>query len=290
MKFKFLAILLLIVLASCSDFTMCYYADDFGETGNRDSVNVFVTEQACYYNQNLAWNDEDQSLTVRKCLEETRIQGAFNGLNNNLDSFLAEIFGSTEDASSVKDAISNIVQEDTCSTIDTNISSNVKNDVENVKEAKRRIFSDICLQHCTNLCMDDSSADVSKWVKANLKQEGSFLGIKITENSFINVSVAGTISLTSTGASKRGEYYKIGTEDIDYAFVASPTNSFDLNLQYKNTIVTEEGSDFDSVSDLKNRTILEVKNIETTLVDNNITGTDKKVVLILLAVAFLFQT
>ena len=270
MKFKVLVSLLLIVLTSCSDFTMCYYADDFGETGNRDTVNVFVTEQACYYNQNLSWNDEDQSLTVRKCLESTRIQGAFNSFNDNLDNFLTEIFGS-EESTSIKSSLSSIVQNNTCETIDTNISSNIKNDSEDVKEAKRRIFGDICLKYCTDLCMNDSSADVSKWVKASLKEEGGFLGIKITENSYVNISVAGTVSLASANNSKRGEYNEVGGQDIDYNFVASPTNSFNLNLQYRNDVATE----FDGISNLKNRTILEVKNIENTLVDTSITGTDK---------------
>ena len=266
MKARFL-LLFLFLLPACNSLDICYYGDDFGETGNQDNIQIFSVEQMCYYNPVLSNNDESQSLTVRTCLKSLTVAGALSADETNFNDFIDGFLPDPADANTVKSRISGDSQ---CTSIDP-----VANDITSsdgiIYTAARELY-DKCYNYCVDQCSGNSSGDSSKWVKASIKTTGAFLGIKMTDTSYITINVTGTIVLTATGEAKSGSFNKIGTKDYSYKAVIDPSSAFNLNLQYvKDTV----NSKFGNIYNLQARTVLELKNVETSVVDSSADGEEK---------------
>ena len=233
---KSILLFLLVIITSCSDIESCYYAEDFGDVGNRDQFYVAAQSLSCNYNSSLEVSSPIQSVDIVDCLNNTTVSTANSECSSNEEC--------------------NKVSNEKCYNIDPITNSSYSTSV----------FQN-CVSYCSNLCESNSSnVGESYWTKATLRTSNTYFGLTIDGTSYITVQATGKISLSEAVKSKSSVYKKIGVNETDYSLVIKPTDTYELTLQYSNDILPTLLSDI--IDNIKTRTILSIKNLESSIIDS----------------------
>lgn len=263
-KSKILYILLInLFVASCDDMDLCYYNDDFGEASNKDQFYVYSSEVSCFYNDVLAYTDTTQSLTVQSCIKNTllsTVKDKYTNTSYSVDTYLDAI------------ASFNSIGYTTayCSDADPYITSNTFTPATGTDTSTattyRQALYNYCVIYCTDYCSENGTTEDSKWTKASLKTSGSYLGISLSEDSYIYITVSGSIVLTGEESGNSIEYKKSGVNDTNYNFTINGGDYLELKLDYNENTINTTFTDIDS---FKSRTVVYFETIKSDLVPTN---------------------
>ncbi|MDR2777178.1 MAG: hypothetical protein LBB24_00165, partial [Rickettsiales bacterium] len=224
--------LLLLLLLACDSLDFCYYSDDFGDSGDFDMINLAASENNCYYNSITSTVSENTNETIKTCLRNTSLTDiATNNASLNIDfSNVSKVGG--EPVSGVSCAGIDVV--------DTGVVIEPAKEAtqEDANVSARNIFS-TCVDTCQDQCAITTTPDSSAWVKANIKDSGNFIGIKIEKNVYISMTVSGNISLDSDTSSADLDFRKLGVDDTNYDFLSKEGENLTLNVNVnKNTLAS----------------------------------------------------
>ena len=268
---------LLFVLASCDKMDMCYYEDDFGETGNRDIVYVAAGAENCYFDQTVPYTDSSQNMSVRQCLTTTDIKTALD-CDSNCSSYFKKIktisgySGTISDATKCNNFDPNTY---TITEANTNSSTNTSYNLSDAVSDGQAIYSS-CVSYCQDSCDNNNSSEVA-WVKANMKNGASYTGLQLSKNSYVYITVSGSIQLSSGENSNTAEFRKVGIDDISHGQQLSSGSYLSLKMDYNNgpSVLGTSGI-FSDEQDLKNRTVVYLEPINTDLVDSSDSNNEYK--------------
>ncbi|MBO4956640.1 MAG: type IV secretion system protein [Rickettsiales bacterium] len=248
-------LLFAVCISSCDEMELCFYNDDFGESSNKDSFYVYTSETNCYFNQSVAHNDPGQSYTVQKCIIETDL--------NTMATAIDGIYGTDL----VNDINKVSFKGNTCSYADPNNTGNEVTPQGTTTESEANTIMtavyDKCVTYCTDKCESAGSSIDSQWTKASLKTSKSYLGIKLTTNSYVYVTVSGTIILTAENNSSSATYSKIGINDVSYDKQIAGGDYLQLALDYNKSTLSNFSND---INNLKNRTVVFLESVKSDLV------------------------
>ena len=248
-------LLFAVCISSCDEMELCFYNDDFGESSNKDSFYVYISETNCYFNQSVAHNDPGQSYTVQKCIIETDL--------NTMATAIDGIYGTDL----VNDINKVSFKGNTCSYADPNNTGNEVTPQGTTTESEANTIMtavyDKCVTYCTDKCESAGLSIDSQWIKASLKTSKSYLGIKLTTNSYVYVTVSGTIILTAENNSSSATYSKIGINDVSYDKQIAGGDYLQLALDYNKSTLSNFSND---INNLKNRTVVFLESVKSDLV------------------------
>ena len=248
-------LLFAVCISSCDEMELCFYNDDFGESSNKDSFYVYTSETNCYFNQSVAHNDPGQSYTVQKCIIETDL--------NTMATAIDGIYGTDL----VNDINKVSFKGNTCSYADPNNTGNKVTPQGTTTESEANTIMtavyDKCVTYCTDKCESAGSSIDSQWTKASFKTSKSYLGIKLTTNSYVYVTVSGTIILTAENNSSSATYSKIGINDVSYDKQIAGGDYLQLALDYNKSTLSNFSND---INNLKNRTVVFLESVKSDLV------------------------
>ena len=233
---RFVFLFSIIVLTSCSDIESCYYAEDFGDIGNRDQVSIAARFLSCNYNTSLGIEDPVQSVNMTECLKTTTVSTAYTTCSEDEDC--------------------------------KNYASNKCSEIDPISDSTKPSFSfQQCVDYCVDICETNSTSDEQLWTKATIKTSTTYFGLEISPTSFITIQATGKISLSDSLKNKSSKYKKIGIKETDYSLMVTPLETYKLALQYKNDTLSQLFTKDKINTDVKTRTVLSVKNINSSLVD-----------------------
>ena len=119
------------------------------------------------------------------------------------------------------------------------------------------------------MCEEEGSVPDSKWTKANIKTGNNYLGIKLTTDSYIYITVSGNIVLSSDSTNSSSEYKTVGLNDVSYTNEIPGGDYLDLQIDYNTKNISLFNND---LNNLKARTVISLKTINNDLnVENNYT-------------------
>ena len=257
LRFKFLFVLIIgLFVSSCDDMELCFYEDDFGEIANRDSFYVYSAENSCFFNQSIAYSDSTQSYIVQKCIRETELSTIKDTYKEELASYfnLIKDFGTTVDAGA------------TCDQADPYIANNIITPITEDRQIEatnaRQYIYRKCVEYCTDMCKEEGSVPDSEWTKANIKTGNNYLGIKLTTDSYIYITVSGNIVLSSDSTNSSNEYKTVGLNDVSYTNEIPGGDYLDLQIDYNTKNINLFNND---LNNLKARTVLNLRTINNDL-------------------------
>ena len=80
---KLTLLIILFKITTWSDIDSCYYAEDFGDVGNRSTFSIAAQSAACNYNSTLPVSNPIQSVNLVKCLGDTNVSSANTDCSSN---------------------------------------------------------------------------------------------------------------------------------------------------------------------------------------------------------------
>lgn len=268
---KFICVIFVgFLLTSCNDIDLCYYDDDFGGNGNRDLIYVYSSESLCYFDVTSKYDDESQSITVKNCLEKT----VAKSVNDSNWSDYKEYIKSITDLNGK--IISDNLDESLCYHYDPytyNVEYNTKKDgaTEALASAYQTSIYEECANYCSTQCENNGNElSPSKWTKANFKTSNSYLGIALSDDSYVYITVSGEVFLTGSNEGTVAEYNTIGLNDTNYSSY-TPSGSLTLNIDYHKDNINGH---FGDISAFKARTVLTVEDADNNLIYNNDDNTE----------------
>lgn len=252
---KLIIIILLSFLSACNmDDSLCYTENDYGNSGDYDTVIVGAGNSLCNYDKDKTANDLSQSSTVRECLNSKKILD----LSGNI----------------YYDRISETSKSTSCADLSTYIKENDFSDIVFYKEEQdlekfniiNSIFSD-CVDYCQEDCGKNNNSSSQMWTNANLKGN-SYLGISLATNTVLNITAYGSIVLDSDNSTSIANFKKYGIEDINRSFYLKNGDLTTVNLQLnKNFITSQESGNSEETKkqNFKNRAYLSLKEYDSNL-------------------------
>lgn len=211
-----LLLLLPLLLSSCTDMDMCYYKDDFGDSGDSYTFYIYANESNCSYDTSKTYADNTNQ-TIKTCLQERLIKD-----NDVLEQYEHPLTANLTCKDVDKNNMDTVKQNSAFSGYDSSDSGISSESLIN------GIYS-ACVNVCQNVCKSNASSSNSEWVKAKLKDDNSYVGIKISKDTYLTIAVTGTLNLNQSSKSS-AVYTNTSGAEITSNFIVNQ-DPLDFNIK-----------------------------------------------------------
>ncbi|MDR1494556.1 MAG: type IV secretion system protein [Rickettsiales bacterium] len=237
---------LFLLLLACDSIDFCYYSDDFGDSGDFDTVNIMASESNCFYDGITKTYSENDNATIKSCLSRT----VLSSLKNDSEDSYAYVEDYFDDISTVGDKDINSIKCNEIDTADNTITVTPAGSVSesDAEVAARNLFL-ACIDMCINNCASTTTPDDSIWIKANVKTGSNYIGIKIEKDVYISITASGTVLLDSDTNSSSMNFKKLGVDYTSPDFISKDGEVIALNIDIDRTTLgsTEFGNDLNNL-------------------------------------------